>query len=554
MRKIKLLVLLLCCLLAMSPTLSGCRRDEGSEEIDPNRTQIYAAIQDVGVGTQWLYDIKAKFEKDYPDYQLMIEVQTNMLDDGTVQGNLIGSKYDVFFTGYIEDLTTFEGKVYDLSEIVNEKVYGEDGELSETAPVKSIADKMYAKKDYYNVFDFSETGEIGEGRFIALPYFTSIYGLWYDADLFEEEGLYNIPGYKGLDNVLGTEDDFWGADGEEGTYDDGLPAVFDDFVLMIDTMVQYGITPFTWSGMYSWMRTFYLDSVWANYEGINNYMLNRTFEGTDSNLGEINHQNGWKLIQQKGRLAALKMAEKMTESPQYYSGTAFFNTQTHLKAQEDFLGSVTASDRNRIAMIIDGSWWEYEAKNYMTDMAASRGQKFAYGNRKFGFMPFPVFKGVNGLPDQTNTEQILLDRTATTCIVVNQSIANREKVKEGVAKLLQYMHTQSNLAAFHETTGMGRAYEYKLDETNFAKMTDMAVSTYRIANAPETRVAITIDSEFRISNPAMFNRWEWGCSINNTNYGEPFITFVENSNLTAEQFFAGMANYSSQSKWEELIG
>ena len=156
MSKRKLVVLLLSGLLALSPVLNGCRRDEGTEKVDPTRTQIYAAIQDVGVGTQWLYDLKARFEQAYPEYQLMPEVQTNMLDDGTVQGTVTNSKYDIFFTGRVTELSSFKGKVYDLSEIVNEKVYGEDGELSATAPVKSIADKLAAKPDYYKAFNMSE--------------------------------------------------------------------------------------------------------------------------------------------------------------------------------------------------------------------------------------------------------------------------------------------------------------------------------------------------------------------------------------------------------------
>ena len=57
----KTLSILLGLLLCFS--MVACKRDFGhTEKIDPKRTQLYVFNYDGGVGTEWLYDIKARFE------------------------------------------------------------------------------------------------------------------------------------------------------------------------------------------------------------------------------------------------------------------------------------------------------------------------------------------------------------------------------------------------------------------------------------------------------------------------------------------------------------
>ena len=86
----------------------------------------------------------------------------------------------------------------------------------------------------------------------------------------------------------------------EGTYDDGLPATWNDFVFLMEEMIRRGITPFTWANM-SYYRTAMLKALWANYEGYDDYLLNYSFNGTHSSLGEIREDNGYILQNQGGK-------------------------------------------------------------------------------------------------------------------------------------------------------------------------------------------------------------------------------------------------------------
>ena len=69
----------------------------------------------------------------------------------------------------------------------------------------------------------------------------------------------------------------------------------------------------------------------------------------------------------------------------------------HTDAQEEYLMSIRRPlGSNQIAMLVEGSWWENEAKPVFNEMAESYNtpsRKYGYGERRFGIMPLPVFEG-----------------------------------------------------------------------------------------------------------------------------------------------------------------
>lgn len=83
-------------------------------------------------------------------------------------------------------------------------------------------------------------------------------------------------------------------DNKPGTYDDGLPETWEQFKRLLTRMVTRSITPFTWGGMYNTYAERFLNYIWASYEGVDDYMLNYTFNGEDSDVGEIDKSNGYR--------------------------------------------------------------------------------------------------------------------------------------------------------------------------------------------------------------------------------------------------------------------
>ena len=520
----------------------GGRGEDDRYQVDPNREQLYIAISDEGIGRDWLEsDLIPRFEQAYPGYQVIPRVQNSELTDGTVQLLAPSSDIDIFYS-QIEDLTTLEGVALDITDIVTEKVYDAQGEYVSEGGTQSISDKLEGfNSSHYGLFNM---GTAGSEKFLALPYYTTPYGIWYDVDLFENEEYYSL-GYEG---ITGTEDDDWGPDGEEGGFDDGLPATFEDFKLLITTLYSDGLTPLTWSGTHSWMRTHYLDTVWLNYEGVNDYDLNYTFSGTDSQFGTVSIADGWNLAGQEGRLAMLEMAHFLVSNTKFYSGDAFRSTQSHLVAQQDFLGSVTRS--SRIAMIMDGSWWEYEAKGYMTSMASEKNEKYGYGKRRFGFMPVPAFIGTEGIEDQTNQETVLYDQNAMRNVFVN---ANTD-VPEIAKAFLQFAHTNTSLSAFNRITGTMKPYVYTMSKSDYENLTYMGKQVYDMVHEDGVRLYYNVLSKSYSKYATYLSNWKYGTRIGDREYGgDPMFYFKENPSVTAEDYFNGMAVYYSQQTWEERV-
>lgn len=559
----KLLSLIITSVMVLT-VFSGCNRESNMEKVDPDRTQIYAAVADVGMGSEWLYNLKYRFEKDYPQAQIMINILTTELDDGTVQKIIPSSTMDVFYTN-VADFKTIDGIAMDITNWVTEKTYDADGNYvkGETA-VNSLDDRLHIFPEYYKMFNMDS--RTSGHKYLATPYYMAPYGSWYDVDLFENYGLMYLEGfgdetYRGVDGIEGTEDDMWGADGIEGTFDDGLPATFEDFKKFVGILYNEGLTPFTWSGLHAWMRSHYASAVHLNYEGVADYNLNFTFSGTDSQpeVGQIDRTNGYKLLYQNGRKAGLAMADLMAGNPSYYSDDAFKAAQSHLIAQQDFLGSVTrGGGEKRIAMLLDGAWWEYEAKSYMNNMAQNRGEQFDYGNRRFGYMPIPYFEANAeiGLPAQDHSRTVVFNRGSGSCGLVNKKVENEDAKKIQLVKdFILYSQSSESIKDFTRTTGSLRPVETHFTDEELKSFTYMTRQVYEIVNHPNTDLYVfNENSGLRSEAPALFSGWSWGTKdTNNKTYTEPFLAFA-GSEITIVEYYDGMRVYKTKEQWQASIG
>ena len=531
----------------------GCGIRDSGEKRDPNKIQIECAIADVGMGTEWLYNLKARFEKDYPKAQVMINVVTTELESTSVASTLASYDYDVLFTNTgIASMEGVDGLTMDLTDLVTKKAYDSQGNYVKEGGTVSIEDRLQSYEGYLDSVVKKDAN--GNNTYLTMPYYIAPYGCWYDVDLFETEGYFEL-GYAGLDGEFGTEDDTWGADGEEGTFDDNLPATFTDYKTLIETIAADGYTPFTWSGLHSWMRTFYLELVYMNYEGIDEYSLNWTLEGVDSqaDIGTVTLEDSYKLINQDGRKAMLKIADFMTSSSEYFSGDAFKSAQTHLEAQHDFLGSVQRQGAKQIAMILDGAWWENEAKSYMNEMAGEKGAKYAHGARRFGYLPVPHFEADEtiGMAEQTNTKNVLrCGRVAD--LLVNKKAEKATAEKQAMLEdFLLYMQSHDSLVDFSKTTGVIRPIEAYFTKNDTDQFTYMAQQVYGLINTSD----LFTPSLEMTNNAVKYSAgsdWMVGSKVGEKLYNEPMLAFAE-SNVTVAQYLAGQKVRYDEESWNKKI-
>lgn len=546
----KIIVMLL--VFATVLTLCACTGDSGGGdviEIDPEKTQLYVFSYAGGVGNDWLDSAIAAFEAKYantsfedgkkgvqviPDKQKVTAV--TMID------SFKNSTYDVIFNENLRyNQWSANGNFLDITDLVNEM--GEDGK---TIYSKISADKLNALT-------------ARDGRIYALPHYEAFRGLVYDIDLFNENNLYFAYDRTYSDFVLNANaTKSAGPDGKMNTLDDGLPATYEEFFKLCDEMVSKGITPFVWSGeqnAYSEFLLYALADTWAGAEETKlNYNFgvgssdNTTTVVTGFSNGqpitsevEISEANGYLLRQTEAKYRALEFLFKIfNTSDYYYTDSMAKLTMSNREAQETYIFSKL--ENKPIAMLIEGTFWEKEAKDSF-DLSVS-----AYGdaakNRNFGWMPLP---GVyNGTVNESNgVTQVLNDYINSYCgINANASGARLE-----LAKLfVKFIYTDEMLNDFTKHTGMLKGMNYDIT----AETTNGLSGFYKqlIALRKESDVITPLSSSVLfMNNETKFTLYDsyW----NSSKYIFPIAAF-RGGQKSAVTYFEGMA--MTEADWEAAYG
>ena len=301
---------LLLMVLTLTVTLTSCFEREQGQQVDGDKTQLYIGLYDGDLGSEWLKEVISKYEAKNPSVQIILNLEKDLYGDANLLTNMPSYSNDLYFlNGNTYSNYIAQGRLLEITDVVTSKLDGED---------KSIEDKMNdsIQKHY----------ELSDGKYYAVPFFDAIFGTIYDVDLFEEEGFYfNTDGELLCDSNNKTLSA--GPNGIAGDYDDGLPATMSQWKEMVNTMSISGITPYTWTGMYQYYRQRFLTSVWADYEGKENFDLNMSLNGQytfagDSTATDITIQNGYLLQNQKGKEYALEMAKYIIENG-YYTSDSF---------------------------------------------------------------------------------------------------------------------------------------------------------------------------------------------------------------------------------------
>lgn len=548
----------ICATMAMIFALVFCACGKTNEE-DPTKTYLRIGNFDGGVGHVWLENAIADFQREYSDFEFepgsgkkgcVIEIY-NKKDEytgATLQGNMPYYKEDLYFLNDIEyNSFVSAGVLADITSIVTADVYDNNANLVGDNGTLSIADniKDVALADYFNV------GTQEEPQYYGLPFQTAIGGITYDADLFDEYGLY----FKDDNGTLGaTQADIdakkcsTGPDGKLGTYDDGMPNTWNQFIALMNRMLVKGITPFTWSGANTYQRNFACYSVWSSYEGYNDFMLNQSFSGTNAKGEVITEKNAYQLADQQGRKAMLQFCYDILSNTKYYSSVAFNGTQTHTQAQKEFVYSINTNER--IAMLLEASWWENETRSTFDSMSKI-DTEWGYGKRNFRILPIPKFVGVAGLEDQVNQDSVMFSvgGKSLTC-VNNATVTERPEKMLLVEKFLQFIHQRSQMANFSRDTSCLKPFNYEFEDSERDQLTNYMKSILDMYSAG-TKVTYALDSmnAYKGANKTYFEKWNFGTQVGANVYNEPLTAFHENEGLTVDAYFNGIKSLYNQNTW-----
>lgn len=530
-----------CC---SSLTLVGCNSSQ-KQHVDPSKTQLYVGNYNGGCGEEWVETIGARFEAAYADYSFEpgkkgVQVwyehdKTNYLGQQVVNNISVTSRDVMFIQGaeYVDFLDGNGSSLLDITDIVTQS-------LTDMGDTGTIEDKL--SQDQKNYFQ-------ANGKYYALPCYNGFLGIVYDIDLFDSKGL-----YFGKDGKLGaslSDERANGPDGIAGTYDDGLPATYEDFFTLCDYMKKKSITPMIWSGQYRNAYSAYLtDALYVDYEGKDkaSLPLNAGIDVTD-NTAEvvtsisdegvvsteeiaITKDNYVELAKQPGRYYSLKVMEEIVNN-KYYSSLGMDDAESHLMAQADFLESTMSS--NKIAMLLEGSWWQSEADSVFEDME-SINAKYSKENRRFGFMPMPKASS-DKLGKATLTDSTL------SMVAIPAKI--EESKKECAKMFVKFANTQQSLEEFTTITGGVRAMS--CDYTNVIdKVSYWTKSLIEIKQSSDIFSLGYRTKEAKNYVDATGYKFTYS-SVGTLNESLPVNAMVHR-NVTAKQYFNGYYTYATGKK------
>ena len=552
MKKLKTIVATM--LAAVSAlTMSACvGGGNNSAKEDPTKTYLDVGVFDAGLGTTYFDELKKDFEAYYaetPFEEGKKGVVVRALKKSTEfnPANLIGSMQNYEPVMYVLDHGDYEeftkkNMFLDVTDVMTEKYLDKDGNIAadtgETA-TKSIEETMY--DGYSDVYKKN-------GRYYAVPYMLSTTGIIYDADLFDEAKLFfkkdGTFGATAADVKAGTAS--VGPDGEAGTSDDGLPATWGEFLKLLDMIRNKGYIPFTWAESpttYQLSRLF--NAFWANYEGYDDYMLNYTFNGKDSQFDDIDENNFIQLLDQEGRKAAIKAFYDITKNSGNYSAQAVpGGGNTHKGALSEYVQSKRFG--KRIAMTVENSYWEQETREVFESEPSQAIN--GYGKRNFKYMPVPEFVGVDGIADQTNTERILPAQFAESYVCLSAKNKNKNAdVQVKIAKLfIKFMQQRSQLVKYTKNTGCIRPYNYTVTAEEKALCTPYTQSLLTFIEEGARLAPNLLSATKRrayngeIGFHETDNGFAFRARVGNSTYMDPFTYFYQNKDKTVDNAVTDM--------------
>lgn len=479
----KILALLLVVVMLLGLTACGARV---VTQMDANKTQLYVGYKNGGLGEEWIRAAAAKFEEEFADYsfeegkkgvQIMFRMNKTEMGGVTLVDTILGkdNMQEVYFTeGINYYYWASTGRLYPITDVVN-------GDLSDYGDTGSIADKM--TKEQMDALTYN-------GDIYALPFFQGNTGLVYNATLFDRKGWYfDADGdFTDASGNLGT-----GPDGKTGTYDDGLPRTYDDFFKLCDRIVEDNCLPVQWSGAAQEYTSWFTAALAADAMGFDAYSQNYSFSGTaelvkpetvdlesmtwETEQVAITAKNGYELARQEGLLYALCFTQRLLQNVNYHDLVHDTDASfTHLDAQTAFVRNTTTNDKD-VAMLMDGDWWENEASLAFTSTYGNNATKYD-SQSEYKVMPLP-----KATEEKIGETPVQVDETSSYAFI--KGTIAEEKVE--VAKtFLQFMHTEAQMAAFTETTGVKKPYSYNVDES---KLTAYAKSEFALAEASKIAIA-----------------------------------------------------------------
>ncbi len=554
-----------------SVSLVACNKTpSGGETVDTNKTQLYVYNYNGGYGSEWIMEAKTRFEKlhENDEYESGKKGVQVVLDPS--KSNIdtkINGDNEVYFaeSAYYYTLKN-QNQLADITSAVTTPLDGE---------TKSIEDKMSAsQKNFFNA----------GGKYYAVPHVNTFVGMTYNKDVFDAKNFYfAAEPYTENGKVTALEDWFIadkndaksvGPDGKPNTDDDGLPSTYDEFFILLEYMEENNVQSITWNGkrFYHYL-TWLMQQLIADYEGLDQMMLNFTMDGTANDLGKIvdgnfvldeettkiDETNKNELARQSGKYYALKFIERLYKisvddkgNPNDIVGkkAVYSSDYEHTTAQEDFAYGSRDGYSKDIGILVEGIWWENEAApSFKKIVDRTNDESMAAKNRQFRFMPLPNANAeITAQKGKDEKKSVLYDQLFSLACVKAGLSAEKQKLAE---EFIRFCNTDAELRAFTVKTNTVKALEYTLEDSDKEQMTPFGRSVWEAKQNSEIVYPYATNSTY-MNNMKHFSGFEMYCArygYENSATTDTYAIQAFIKGKTAEEYFEGLKIYLDKYNW-----
>ena len=585
---------------------AACRGRKENEVVpDGTKVQLLVGNFKGGYGRAWLDKAVKRFTEKYADHVfpngkkgVQVTIDSNSRYSGKVENTMSTWAQNVILAENINyynlvDINNATSKyLADMSDVVNTPVNEDlitgETDLSYGTGNTTIGDIMNAHMKEYLDAD-------GKGTYFGVPFYEATVGIVYDLDVFEKYGFYSAAeGCGDKEGFIQDVNGNWigeggkvigrasemsyadalkagvrlgnGPDGKPGTYDDGCPATYDDFFKMCLRMNARDVYPLTWPGSAEILR--YLNylayNLWADYEGPDQMNLNYSLSGTAADLirldsynadtgayetesVKINDANGYELQRQAGKYEAINFIKRIIADERNYDVSTCVGEVSQVDAERRYI--LSAAEGKKRAMLIDGSWWQNEARNIFSNMAIDyNDDSYRAENRRYGMLPLPKAN-----ESKVGEAQTLAFNTSTV-IMINKKTTTDEVQLKVAKEFVKFLHTHESLYEFTATTSSARPYTYDLTDEEKASLTSVAKQNYELHSATDfvfgysKQPIVRMNYErFSCSGYLVFEAFGKSDSI-------LAQRFIDKPSTTAWDYFRSMVEDHGKSFWETNFG
>ncbi len=510
--------------LAVAFASAACGGTYTGPEINPDKIQIYAYAVDNGAGFTWLEKIAAKWNasEQAGDYEVIAihgDKDVTSLENELVAKN---SDINIYFGSEAYIVPMIERDLLiDISDVYDMKVDGDGDKISDKTDNFKVLSKSFSKLDGTGIY--------------AVPYMMGISGFIFDYKFFLDNGWMDLAPVSAESEIeeqggsvtvsgdkLIAASDFGnysegdvvltkGKDGIYGTYDDGQFNTVSEFYSLLGRIIREEVAPFIYSTKYFSSYTFSVyTGAMAQAMGFENYVnfmaLNGEIKGADgtvqANLTAETGDDAWETDVVK---------DAYTDSVQFFYDTIMgrigtidgravdrysmlhdrlkSNDFTHKDAQNTFISGFQSNDLKDSAFLLDGAWWEgSEAKSYFDaiERFETEDDPRGYGEREYRYYLYPAFAsqkdpGKSVLACQDDGVGFITDNVPASITDENERKEFLDKCKQ----FLAYTLSDENLVLYTLETGIPRAFDYELSESDMDKLTPFQRNTWEIAHDKE---------------------------------------------------------------------